>query len=112
MGDPIRLSDFEQLVLLAVVRLEDDAYGVTVRREIEERGGRPVSVTATYGALERMEQRGLVESWIGEATPTRGGRAKKHFRITPEGASALWDARAELHRMWEGLEAHPDLGFP
>lgn len=109
MGDLDRLSDFEQLVLLAVVRLEDEAYGVTVRREIEKRSGRSASTTATYAALERMEQRSLVESWVGEATPVRGGRAKKHFRLTARGAHALRAARAEMARMWDGLDAHPDL---
>lgn len=112
MGDTDRLSDFEQLVLLAVVRLDDDAYGVTVRREIETVTGRSASTTATYAALERLEQRGLVTSWVGEATPVRGGRAKKHFRLTTEGATALHEARAEMERMWEGVDAHPDLEVP
>jgi PadR family transcriptional regulator PadR len=106
------LSDFEQLVLLAVVRLGDDAYGVVVHREIERRTGRSVSITATYAALERMEQRGYAVSWTGEASPVRGGRAKKHFRVTPTGASALREARAHLERMWDGLESHPDLEVP
>ena len=108
----VPLSDFEQLVLLAVVRLGDDAYGVTVHREIERRTGRSASVTATYAALERMEQRGFATSSIGEATPVRGGRAKKHFEVTPEGALALREARAHMERMWEGLDAHPDLELP
>lgn len=112
MGDTDRLSDFEQLILLAVLRLATDAYGVNVRREIERVTRRSVSTTATYAALERMEQRGLVTSWVGEATPVRGGRAKKHFRLTAEGAGALHDARAEMERMWEGLDAHPDLEVP
>jgi PadR family transcriptional regulator PadR len=112
MGDTHRLSEFEQLVLLAVVRLDEDAYGVTVCREIESVSGRSPSVTATYAALERMEQWRLVDSWVGEATPVRGGRAKKHFRIRPEGARALHNARAEMERMWEGLDAHPDLEVP
>lgn len=107
--DDVPLSDFEQLVLLAVVRLGQGAYGVTVHREIESRTGRSISVTATYAALERMEQRGLATSSIGEATPVRGGRAKKHFQVTPEGALALREARAHMERMWDGLEAHPDL---
>jgi len=111
VGD-LPLSDFEQLVLLAVVRLEDQAYGVTVHREIESRTGRSLSVTAAYAALERMEQRGLATSWTGEATPVRGGRAKKHFQVTPQGALALREARADLERMWEGLDAHPDLEVP
>jgi DNA-binding PadR family transcriptional regulator len=111
MGE-LPLSEFEQMVLLAVVRLEDEAYGVTVHREIESRTGRSASVTATYAALERMEQRGLATSRVGEATPVRGGRAKKHFQITPQGALALREARADMERMWKGLDAHPDLEVP
>lgn len=87
MGD-VPLSDSEQLVLLAVVRLGEGACGITVHREMEKRKGRSASVTATYAALKRMEQRGFATSSIGEAAPVRGGRAKKHFEVTPEGALA------------------------
>ena len=112
MSDDAYLTDFEQRLLLAVLRLGEDAYGVTVRKEIESRTGRRASTTATYAALERLEHRGLVSSWVGEATPVRGGRAKKHFAVTPAGAAALRQARRALARMWEGLEAHPDLVGP
>ena len=94
----------EQLVLLALARLRDDAYGVTVRQEIEERSGRPVSIASVYAALDRLERRGLAASWLSEPTPARGGRAKKHFRVTVEGADALEAARAGMERMWEGLD--------
>ncbi len=103
------LSGFEELVLLALVRLGEGAYGVAVHQEIESRTGRSASVTATYVALERLEHSGLAVSWVGDATPVRGGRAKKHFRLTPEGALALREARARVDRMWEGLDGHPDL---
>lgn len=102
-------SETEQLILLALLRLGDDAYGVSVREEIEHRAGRTVSIAAVYAALDRMERRGQVETWLSEPTPERGGRAKKHFRITAAGAAALEAARATMDRMWEGLEGHPDL---
>lgn len=104
------LTEFEQWVLLALVRLGEGAYGVTVREEIEERTGRSVSMAATYAALDRMEQRGYVSTWISEATAVRGGRAKKHFRLERAGATALRASRQASARMWEGLERHPDLG--
>lgn len=102
------LNETEQLVLLALAHLGDEAYGVTVRREIEERSGRSVSIAAVYASLERLERRGHVEAWLSEPTPERGGRARKHFRVTPAGASALRDARAAMDRMWAGLEELPE----
>ena len=106
-GEP--LTEFEQFVLLALVRLGDEAYGVSIRRAIEERTDRAVSVTATYTALERLEARGYVSSWVSEATAVRGGRAKKHFRIEPAGARALRASREAMKNMWSGLERHPGL---
>ena len=103
------LTEFEQLVLLALVRLGNEAYGVKVREEIEQRTGRSVSVAATYAALDRLERRGQVRSWVAEATAVRGGRAKKHFRIEEAGATALRESRAAMARMWEGLEARRNL---
>lgn len=102
-------NEVEQLILLALVRLGRGAYGVPVRAEIERRSGRKVSLAAVYGALDRMETRGYVKSWLSEPLPERGGRARKHFRITPSGARALRDAREVMTRMWRGLERHPDL---
>ena len=103
------LTDFEQMILLAVVRLGDDAYGVSICDEIEGRVERTISVAATYTALERMEARGFVRSRIAEATPVRGGRAKKHFEIRPGGAAALRGSQNAMARMWEGLDGHSDL---
>ncbi len=103
------LTEFEQMILLAVIRLGDEAYGVSICDEIEGRVDRTISVAAAYTALERMEARGLVRSWIGESTPVRGGRAKKHFKILPGGADTLRESRHAMARMWEGLEAHSDL---
>ena len=106
-GQP--LTEFEQLVLLALVRLGKEAYGVTIREEIENRTTRTISVAATYTALERLQRRGFVQSWVSEPTAVRGGRAKKHFQIAPAGANALRESQQVMARMWDGLETHPDI---
>jgi PadR family transcriptional regulator, regulatory protein PadR len=98
------LGEFEQLVLLSLVRLGPEAYGATVRREIETRAGRQLSISAVYTTLERLEQKGLVRSWIGEPTPQRGGRRRKHFALLPRGAQALKAAYDALAGMTAGLE--------
>jgi DNA-binding PadR family transcriptional regulator len=98
------LGEFEQLILLALVRLGPDAYGATVRREIEERAGREVSISAVYTTLERLEQKGLVRSRIGEPTPERGGRRRRHFELLPLGARSLRDAYRAITGMTAGIE--------
>lgn len=95
------LGEFEQLVLLALVRLGPDAYGATVRREIETCAGREVSISAVYTTLERLEQKGLVRSRIGDPTPERGGRRRRHFGLQPLGARAL----REAYDAWSGMTA-------
>jgi DNA-binding PadR family transcriptional regulator len=102
------LGEFEQLLLLAVVRLGDEAYGVTIRREIEDRTGRGVAIGALYTALDRLERKGFLRSTMSAPTAERGGRSKRHFRLKPAGAAALRQSRDRLARMWEGLG--PDLG--
>jgi PadR family transcriptional regulator PadR len=97
------LGEFEHLVMLAVLRLGDDAYGMRVRQEIDSRTGRDVSIGAVYATLERLEEKGLVASSMSEPTPERGGRAKRSFRLTGEGAAAVNRARQELASMTEGL---------
>jgi DNA-binding PadR family transcriptional regulator len=104
MTTPHLLGELEQLVLLAVARLGADGYGVTIRREIERRGGREVSVGAVYVTLERLEEKGLVASFLGEASPKRGGRARRHYRLETAGAEALTVARRRLEKMWEDLD--------
>jgi PadR family transcriptional regulator PadR len=99
------LGEFEQLVLLALVRLGEDAYGVSIHNEIVRRARRDVTVAAVYKTLERLEDKGLAASRIGEPTPERGGRRKKHFRIQPAGRRALAHALASLRRMTDGLPA-------
>jgi PadR family transcriptional regulator len=98
------LGDFEQLVLLALLRLGPDAYGATVRREIEARSGRQLSISAVYTTLERLERKGFVRSWIGEPTSQRGGRRRKHFDLQPRGARELRDAYDAFTSMTSGIE--------
>ncbi|MGH9794496.1 MAG: PadR family transcriptional regulator [Candidatus Acidiferrales bacterium] len=95
------LGEFEQLVLLALVRLRDNAYGVTIRREIEHRAGREVSIAAVYTTLDRLEKKRLVSSWTGEPTAQRGGRSKRFFQLEPAGAEAL----AASYRSYQGMVA-------
>lgn len=101
------LGEFEQLVLLAVIQLGDDAYGMTIRRQIEERAGRSVAIGALYTALERLERKGYVSSALSDPTPQRGGRAKRLFHLRPAGRTALKRSRDTLARMWAGVA--PDL---
>jgi DNA-binding PadR family transcriptional regulator len=105
-ADP--LGEFETLVLLAILRLGEDAYGMRIHLEIEDRAQRRCSLGALYTTLDRLEQKGYLSSRIGEATPERGGRAKKYFRIKAAGECALKNAYAATRRMAEGLE--PQLG--
>lgn len=109
MGKGSFLGAFEQLVLLAVARLDGQGYGVTIRDEIERRAGRDVTIGAVYGTLTRLEEKGLLSSWEGEAEPRRGGRARRHYRIEAAGVRALRASRGMLDRMWDGvdLEEHP-----
>jgi DNA-binding PadR family transcriptional regulator len=98
------LGEFEQIVLLAVLRLQDAAYGVSIRREIAQRTGRDPAAGALYTTLDRMEQKGLVKSRMGDPTPERGGRAKRYYRVTSPGSAAIARAQRAYQRMLEGLE--------
>ena len=97
------LGNFDLMALLAVLRLGEDAYGVTIARELEEQTGREVVVASVYATLERLQERGLVTSGLGESTPERGGRAKRYFRITGAGIREVRDARRSLMNLWKGL---------
>jgi len=105
---PASLGEFEQLVLLALVRLGEGAYGVSIHAEILRRARRDVTVAAVYKTLERLEDKGLAASRIGEPTAERGGRRKKYFRIQPAGRRALSHALASLRRMTDGLPRELD----
>ncbi|HLK69057.1 MAG TPA: helix-turn-helix transcriptional regulator [Bryobacteraceae bacterium] len=100
---PSYLGEFEQIVLLAVVRLGDNAYGVPIRAEIEKRAGRPVSVGALYATLDRLEAKRLIHSWFADPTPQRGGRSKRYFKLLPKGLQALEESRDMFNRMWQGV---------
>lgn len=97
------LGEFEQCLLIAIVHLGDEAYGVTIRHEIERRIGRDVAIGALYTSLDRLETKGYVRSVMSEPTAQRGGRSKRYFTLTGAGAGALREARARLDRMWKGL---------
>jgi DNA-binding PadR family transcriptional regulator len=94
----------EHIVLLAVMRLESNAYGVTVRREIESATGRDISIGAVYATLVRLESKGLIKSFTGEPTAERGGRAKRYFRMSAEGEGALRNTHDVIVKMSAGLK--------
>ena len=98
------LGSLEHIVLLAVMRLGSEAYGVTVRREIDAAIGRDISIGAVYATLVRLESKGFVESFTGEPTAERGGRAKRHFRITADGKGALRNTQEIIRKMSAGLK--------
>ena len=104
MGRADALGEFEHLVLLAIVRLDADAYGSTIRREIEEQTGRSIAIGALYTALDRLERKGYVSSRMSDPTPQRGGRAKRYFTLRSAGATALERSREALTRMWAGVD--------
>jgi PadR family transcriptional regulator len=97
------LGEFEHIVLLAVLRLGDQAYGVTIRREIEARTRREVSIGAIYATLDRLEAKNLVQSRLGDPTPERGGRSKRFFLVTAQGVSAVKHTHRALCSLTEGL---------
>jgi DNA-binding PadR family transcriptional regulator len=98
------LGALEHIVLLAVMRLGADAYGMTVRREIAGATGRDVSIGAVYATLVRLESKGFVTSHTGEPTAERGGRAKRHFRMTADGKGALRNTQEIIQKMSAGLK--------
>ena len=97
------LTDFEIMILLAIMRVGEEAYGVPIGREIETTTGRAVQLPAIYAALDRLERQGLVASRLGEATAQRGGRAKKYFSLTPAGMGSVRDTRKALTALWARL---------
>src|SRR3954466_5666721 len=103
LKQPAALGDFEQLVLLGVLRLQSGAYRAATRHEIHERSGRDVSINAVYTTLDRLEGKGLLRSWVGEPTAERGGRRRKFYELRPAGVSALRQAYHAFHSMAEGL---------
>src|ERR1700739_1725597 len=104
MADRDYLGDFEHVVMLALLRLEDRAYGVTVRNEIEIRTHREISIGAVYATLDRLEAKGYVRSHRGDPTPERGGRSKRFFRVTAKGVAAVNRTQCAVQSMTEGLD--------
>lgn len=98
------LGEFEQLLLLAVLRLGTDAHGVTIRQTLRDRAGRTVSYGAIYSTVRRLEEKGLLRSTLSEPTPVRGGRAKKQLEVTTRGRTALREEQRAFSRMAEGLK--------
>lgn len=99
------IGEFEQLVMLALLRVGEDAYGVPIHEELAARARRSVSVAAVYKTLERLEAKGYVSTRIGEPTAERGGRRRKYFKLEPKGRHALRESLATLRRMTAGIEA-------
>lgn len=98
-----QLGEFELIVLLALLRVGENAYGVPIARVIEEITGREAAVGSVYAALERLEQKGMVSSSLGDPTPERGGRAKRYFRVTRAGLQQARKTRKALVALWRGL---------
>jgi PadR family transcriptional regulator, regulatory protein PadR len=104
MVNALNLGEFEQLILLAILRRRGDAYGVTIRAELAERAGRAVAPGALYTALERLETKGLIASRMSDPTPQRGGRSKRYVTVTPAGMEALTRAMQAYGRLLDGLQ--------
>jgi DNA-binding PadR family transcriptional regulator len=99
------LGEFELLVMLAIISLGEGAYGVPISREIERHTGRDVAYGTVYVTLERLQEKGLVSSNLGEATPQRGGRAKRYFRVTTRGLRTVRETKESLTGFWKDLPA-------
>ncbi len=97
------LGEFEQMAMLALIRLGEEAYGAAIRQLLDEQVDRSVAIGALYSTLERLERKGMVESWLGEATAQRGGRPKRYFRVTAKGRQALKRAREAMDTLWCGV---------
>jgi PadR family transcriptional regulator PadR len=102
------LGEFEQMVLLAVTRLEGEAYGMSIVQELTDATGIEPAVASVYAALDRLERGALVASWVGAPTPERGGRAKRFFRLAPAGKEALVRSRAALAALWRDVDLGPE----
>jgi PadR family transcriptional regulator PadR len=101
MTDRSYLGEFELMILLAILHLDDQAYGVPIARELERHRGREVSIGSVYAALERLETKGLIASSLGDPTPERGGKAKRYFRVNREGTRQVNETRRVLTSLWK-----------
>ena len=105
MSEAKYLGEFELMVLLAVMRLGEGAYGVAIARELSGLRGQEVAIGSVYAALDRMERKGAVRSALGERTPERGGRAKRYFQLTGDGQRSVEETRRALERLWTAVPA-------
>jgi PadR family transcriptional regulator, regulatory protein PadR len=101
MTDRSYLGEFELMILLAILHLDDQAYGVPIARELERHRGREVSIGSVYAALERLQTKGLIASSLGDPTPERGGKAKRYFRVNREGVRQVNETRRVLTSLWK-----------
>jgi PadR family transcriptional regulator, regulatory protein PadR len=97
----VYLGEFEELVLLTIAVLGSDAYGVAIQKDIEERSNRPISIGALHSTITRLEEKGLLKSWIGGATKERGGRSKRYYDITQVGKEALSATKSLRDELWD-----------
>ncbi|HMI96753.1 MAG TPA: helix-turn-helix transcriptional regulator [Micropepsaceae bacterium] len=105
MADPISLGQFEQLVMTAILTLRENAYGVTIHSKVEDLvRGKPVSLGAVYATLDRLEDKGLLASWLSDPTPERGGRSKRHYKLEDSGARALHESALTAKRICDSIE--------
>jgi DNA-binding PadR family transcriptional regulator len=112
MTDPVSLGQFEQLVVTAILTLRDNAYGVTIHAKVEALAGpKRVALGAVYATLDRLEDKGLISSWISEPTPERGGRAKRYYKLEDEGAKALRASVITAKRICETVEQSWGKGY-
>jgi DNA-binding PadR family transcriptional regulator len=102
------LGEFEQMVMLAILRLDDEAYGLAITEEMDAVAGRTPSSGALYTTLDRLERKGLIASTAGEPSEVRGGRPRRYVRVTPEGKALLSASRDRLMALWTGLESALD----
>jgi PadR family transcriptional regulator PadR len=103
MAKPSQLGEFEQVVLLAILRLKDEAYGASIRGEIANCTRREPSSGALYTTLDRLEEKGLITSWFGDPSPQRGGRPKRHLQVTKQGVEAVARAQRSYQRLLRGV---------
>jgi PadR family transcriptional regulator, regulatory protein PadR len=105
MSEQATIGQFEQLVLTAVLTLEENAYGVTIHASVQELAGpKTVSLGAVYATLDRLEDKGFIRSWLSDPTPERGGRSKRHYRLESSGERALHDSALSAKRVCDNLE--------
>lgn len=103
------LGEFELMILLTIIRLGDEVYGVPLARELSTTRGGNVSIGTVYAALDRLELKGLIASTLGDPSPERGGRAKRYFRVTQEGLQSLRETRQMLSKLWKSLPARGEI---